>query len=157
MQELRNVEMRTSPWLLTPVLTLRFMKDMSQDLIQPTAAALLCGSGAVQEKITLTSPSTATTMGSKRAPSCSLLLGFYAFVATAVAVIFGSLYFSSTCEIITSEKNNGSEQKIIVKQNNLDFLNYDDKKSKVLIKVDVYNEKVMTKEELICKMINCHL
>ena len=96
-------------------------------------------------------------MGSKRVPSCSLLLGLYAFVATAVAVIFGSLYFSSTCEIITSEKNNGSEQKIIVKQNNLDFLNYDDKKSKVLIKVDVYNEKVMTKEELICKMINCHL
>ena len=45
----------------------------------------------------------------------------------------------------------------MVKQNNFDVLNYDDEKSKVLIKVDVYDEKMMTKEELICKMINCDL
>ena len=64
-----------------------------------------------------------------------MLLGFHSFIATGVAVIFGARYFSSTCQII-KETNNGEEQKTVVKQTNLDFLNYNNKKSEMLAKAD---------------------
>ena len=71
------------------------------------ATSLQGGLEAMLEVIKLISALATITMGKKKTPSCSMLMGFYSFITTLVAVIFGALYFSSTCQIIKGTNNGG--------------------------------------------------
>ena len=64
--------------------------------------------------------------GSSRAPSCSLILGFYGLVVYGLADLFGALYFSTTCGI-HEDINNELEEMVSVTEKNIDILSFDNR------------------------------